>query len=111
MTKSNAAPILTLLTLPLLLTGCGGTKYSKAPVTPQPMNCAGNIPAQVTLFSPTEAKLTFEDKSYDLNRIETASGVKYGNSDISYWNKGIDAMIIRKDGSMTSCTYIPKSGL
>lgn len=111
MTKNTVAPILTLLTLPLLLSGCAGQKYSKAPVTPQPMNCAGNIPAQVTLFSPSEAKLTFEEKSYDLNRIETASGIKYGNSDISYWNKGIDAMIIRKDGSTTTCTYIPKTGL
>ncbi len=111
MTKNTAAPILTLLAFPLLLAACGGQKYSHAPVTPQPMNCAGNIPAQVTLYSPTEAKLTFEEKSYALSRIETASGVKYGNSDISYWNKGIDAMIIRKDGTMTSCTYIPKSGL
>lgn len=112
MKKHTRDPILLLALFPVLLTGgCGGAKYGHAPVTPQAMSCAGNVPAQVTLFSPAEAKLTFEDKSYDLNRIETASGVQYGNSDITYWNKGIDAMIIRKDGSMTTCTYIPKSGL
>lgn len=95
----------------LTLTACG-TAYKKSPVvTPQRMSCTGEVPAQITLYSPTEAKLTFEDKSYNLNRIETASGVKYGNRNISFWNKGIDALITREDGTMTSCTYIPKSGL
>ena len=95
----------------LAVAGCSTPKYGHAPVTPQVMSCAGNKPAAVTLFSPAEAKLKFEEKSYTLSRIETASGVQYGNSDITFWNKGIDAMIIRKDGSMTTCTYMPKSGL
>lgn len=96
----------------IFVSGCeSGNKYKRMPVTPQPMACSGNVPAHITLYSPTDAKLTFEEKSYDLNRIETASGVRYGNSDITYWNKGIDAMITRKDGTVTSCTYIPKSGL
>ena len=106
--RKLAAPILMLLAI----TACEGTGYKKSPVvTPQPMACNGNVPAQVTLYSPAEAKLTFEDKSYNLNRIETASGVKYGNSDITYWNKGIDAMITKRDGTISTCTYIPKSGL
>ena len=105
--KKTAAPILLLLALTACETG-----YKKSPVvTPQPMACNGNVPAHVTLYSPTEAKLTFEEKSYNLNRIETASGVKYGNSDITYWNKGIDAMITKRDGTISTCTYIPKSGL
>ncbi len=94
-----------------IIVSCTTTKHRKAPVTPQPMACTGNVPAQITLYSPTDAKLTFEEKTYALNRIETASGVKYGNDDITYWNKGIDAMITRKDGSVSTCTYIPKSGL
>jgi membrane-bound inhibitor of C-type lysozyme len=103
----TAAPILFLLALTACESG-----YKKSPVvTPQPMSCNGNVPAQVTLYSPTEAKLTFEEKSYNLNRIETASGVKYGNSDITYWNKGIDAMITKRDGTISTCTYVPKSGL
>ena len=113
MTKIRPEPVLLLALLAILmLGGCGGgRKYGHAPVTPQVMNCAGNHPAQVTLYSPAEAKLTFEEKSYALNRLETAAGVQYGNSDITFWNKGIDAMIIRKDGSMTTCTYMPKGGL
>jgi Membrane-bound lysozyme-inhibitor of c-type lysozyme len=101
-----------LLLLCLVLPACETSKYKRSPVvTPQPMACTGNVPAQLTLYSPDEAKLTYEEKSYILNRIETASGVKYGNSDITYWNKGIDAMITKRDGSISTCTYIPKSGL
>lgn len=89
-----------------------GSTYKKSPVvTPQPMSCTGEIPANITLYSPEEAKLVFEDKAYNLKRIETASGAKYGNSDISYWNKGINAMITKDDGTITTCTYIPRSGL
>lgn len=99
------------ITLCIIGSGCAGTKYRKAPVTPQPMACTGDVPAQITLYSPTNAKLTFEEKSYELNRIETASGVKYGNDDITYWNKGINAMITRKDGTVSTCTYIPRGGL
>ena len=105
-----------LYTLPVLLAalflpGCE-TGYKRSPVvTPQRMVCTGNVPAQVTLYSPQEATLNFDKKSYDLKRIETASGVKYGNSDVTFWNKGIDAMITRDDGSIITCTYIPKTGL
>lgn len=103
---------LSVLILPLLLCACESSGYKKSPVvTPQRMSCTGNHPAQITLYSPTDATLVFEEKSYALNRIETASGVKYGNSDINFWNKGIDALITRDDGTMTSCTYIPRNGL
>ena len=112
MKRHLAAPVLTLALLPLLLSGCGGTKYGRSPVvTAQQMSCAGNHPAQVTVYSPEEAKLTFEEKAYELNRVQTASGAQWANSDITFWNKGIDAMVIRKDGSMTTCTFMPKSGL
>lgn len=110
MTKTSA-PLLTLLGIMLFVTACE-TGYKKSPVvTPQRMSCSGSVPAQITLFSPEDARLNFEGKNYDLRRQQTASGVKYANSAISFWNKGIDAMITRGDGSMTTCTYIPKSGL
>lgn len=105
-----AEPFL-LLVLVGLLAGCG-TTYKRSPVvTPQKFACTGDKPAQITLYSPEEAVLTFEEKSYDLNRIQTGSGVKYGNRSISFWNKGIDALITRDDGSMVSCTVVPRSGL
>jgi membrane-bound inhibitor of C-type lysozyme len=104
--------VLLLFLIPLTLTACETSKYKKSPVvTPQPMSCTGEHPAQITLFSPEEAKLVFENKSYNLRRVETASGIKYENSNISYWNKGIDAMITRGDGTVTTCTYIPRNGL
>jgi membrane-bound inhibitor of C-type lysozyme len=97
------------LLITLALTACE-TPKKRMPVTPQPMSCSGNRPASITLYSPEEAKLTFEGKSHTLKRVITASGVKYGNNSISYWNKGIDALITEGD-KMTSCTYVPKSGL
>lgn len=96
----------------LLLAACAGTpKGRKMPVTPQKMSCANGSPAQITLLSPIEAKLIFEGQSYNLERATTASGVQYGNSKITYWNKGIEAMITRKGGAPTACTYIPQNGL
>jgi membrane-bound inhibitor of C-type lysozyme len=103
---------LALVTAILFLSGCGGGMYRKSPVvTPQPMACTDGKPAQITLFSPEEARLVFGEKSYNLRRVETASGVKYANSSISYWNKGIDAMITTGDGAVTTCTYVPRGGL
>jgi membrane-bound inhibitor of C-type lysozyme len=111
MKKIAANPFVLFVAIALMMGGCASQKYGHAPVTPRTLSCSGNVPAQVTLYSPSEAKLSFEDKSYQLNRIETASGVQYGNSDITFWNKGIDAMITRKDGSITTCTFMPKTGL
>jgi hypothetical protein len=101
--------LLIILLFPLSACQSGGNRSPV--VTPQKMTCVGNIPAQITLYSPEEAVLNFEEKNYDLNRIETASGVKYGNRSVTYWNKGIDALITRDDGTMTTCTYTPKQGL
>ena len=75
------------------------------------MTCGLDTPAQVTLYSPEIAVLVFEGKSYDLDRKESGSGIRYANRSIEFWNKGIDALITRKDGSVANCTYIPKTGL
>lgn len=91
--------------------GCEtGYKRSKV-VTPQRLSCTGEVPASMTLYANNDVALTFEDKTYDLKRVETANGVKYANSDISIWNRGVSALITRADGSMTSCTFLPKPGL
>lgn len=96
----------------LLLTACAGSsKVRKMPVTPQKMSCSNGTAAQITLLSPDHAKLTFEGQNYNLERTQTASGVQYGNSKITYWNKGIEAMITQKGGSATICSYIPQNGL
>lgn len=87
-----------------------GYKRSKV-VTPQRLSCTGEIPASLTLYANNDAALTFEEKTHDLERVETANGVKYANSDISIWNRGVSALITRADGSMTSCTFMPKPGL
>lgn len=111
MINIKSKTILFLFLLPLTLSACQSGMGRSPVVTPQKMVCAGDAPAQITLYSPQEAVLNFEEKSYDLNRMETASGVKYGSGDITYWNKGIDVLITRDDGTMTTCTYIPKQGL
>ena len=99
------------IALGLMLTACE-SGYKKSPVvTPQRMVCANGSPAQITFYSPQEARLVFEEKSYNLERIDSVSGIKYANSSISYWNKGIEAMIIRSDNSTTTCTCVPQKGL
>ncbi len=103
--------ILCLIPL-LLVTACSSTpKGRKMPVTPQKMSCSNGSMAQITLLSPDEAKLVFEEETYKLDRARTASGVQYGNSKITYWNKGIDAMITKKDGAVATCAYMPQNGL
>lgn len=92
------------------LDGCASAPKKRMPVTPQPMSCAGK-PASITLFSPEEARLVFEDKAYSLKRSSVASGILYSNSDLSYWNKGIEASVTRKGGVITTCTYVPRAGL
>lgn len=99
------------LVIVLALTACAAPRKRVPVVTPQPMMCSGDIPAQITLYSPDDARLVFGDKAYDLERVRTASGVKYENSAISFWNKGIDAMITPNGNTPLSCTYIPKNGL
>jgi len=112
---AKTRPVILLVTaLPaLMMAACSGTpKYRPAPVTPQAMLCDGHMPAQVTLFSPADARLVIDGKSYSLKRIESASGARYGNADISFWNKGgIDALVTRKDGTTSYCTLTPRSGL
>lgn len=94
------------------LTACETSKPRKRmPVTPQQMICNGGVHASITLFSPEEARLVFNEKPYRLKREVVASGVKYASSDISYWNKGISATIAAKDGTSTICEYVPKAGL
>lgn len=100
-----------ILVLVMMVGACETTPKKKMPVTPQPMSCSGGIPASITLYSPEEAKLSFDEKTYSLTRVSSTTGVKYSNGKVSYWNKGIDAMVTKEDGTMTTCTYIPKAGL
>lgn len=99
------------MTLLLALCACQSGGDRSPVVTPQKMICGLGSPAQITLYSPQIAVLVFEGKSYDLEREESSSGIRYANRSIEFWNKGIDALITRENGSVANCTYIPKSGL
>lgn len=99
------------LMIPLALTACETPRKRTPVVTPQPMSCEDGSQARITLYSPEDARLVFGGKAYDLDRVITASGVKYENRQISYWNKGIEAMITPKGLPTVICTYVPKSGL
>ena len=111
MNKKYSHKTTLVFTLALTLAACQSGSNRSPVVTPQKMTCAGDKPAQVILYSPEEAVLTFEEKAYELRREETISGAKYANRSISFWNKGIDALITRDDGTVTTCTFIPKQGL
>jgi len=95
----------------LILAACG-TSYKRSPVvTAQHLSCDGGIPAAITLYSPEDAMLSYNDQAYDLSRIETASGVKYGNDDIVFWNRGVTATIETGEGAEHTCSFVPKSGI
>jgi membrane-bound inhibitor of C-type lysozyme len=87
-----------------------GYKRTKV-VTPQRLSCTGDIPATLTLYANHDAALNFEGKSYNLERVESTSGVKYANKNINIQINGISAIITRKEGAMTHCMFMPKPGL
>ncbi|MFA5591867.1 MAG: MliC family protein [Micavibrio sp.] len=108
-----AKPVMALLVL-LTLAGCASsqTKKRRIPVTPQPMVCEDGSPAQITLFTPDEARLVFAGKAHALKRQKsTDGGIQYGNKQIIFWNKGIDAAITPSGAAPAHCTYVPRSGL
>ena len=113
MTLRSSAFLLIMLTiLGTGLTACETSKPRKRmPVTPQRMVCTGGVPASITLYSPEEARLAFHEKAYHVERESSETGIKYANREISYWNKGISAIITTKDGTESICEYIPKAGL
>lgn len=41
----------------------------------------------------TNIKFDFDGKSYDLPHVEAASGAKYANDEIEFWNKGEEVTI------------------
>lgn len=109
---SKAIIAISFIAIAVTLSACESTKKSKRmPVTPQQMICNDGINASITLYSPEEARLVFNETPHRVKRESVESGVRYANSDISYWNKGISATITMKDGSTSTCEYKPKAGL
>jgi uncharacterized membrane protein len=43
------------------------------------------------------------DRTVDLGRVPTASGARYSNGSVSYWNKG-DELVLEVDGRSVTCT-------
>ncbi len=101
--------IIACLLIALTLASCASQPKKRPVVTPRPLSC-NDQPAQITFYSPDEAKLTYAGKSYALERQVSASGAKYGNRTVTFWNKGIDATLTFGD-TVIPCTYVPKKGL
>lgn len=101
--------IAAFLLIALSLASCASPPKKRPVVTPRPLSC-NDQPAQITFYSPDEAKLTYAGKSYALERKPSADGAKYGNRTISFWNKGIDATLTFGD-RIIPCTYVPQKGL
>jgi membrane-bound inhibitor of C-type lysozyme len=109
---SKAIVGISLIALAVTLSACSTTtKRKRMPVTPQQMICNDGVHASITLYSPEEARLVYNEKSYRVQRENAAVGIKYGNGDISFSNKGISATIVMKDGTTSTCEYLPKAGL
>jgi len=106
-----ARPFILSLVCVGLTAGCAGGPTRSPVVTAQYLSCDGGTPAAITLYSPEEAKLSYQNKAYMLSRIETASGAKYGNRSITFWNKGVDALIETDDGGVSHCQFLPKPGI
>lgn len=81
--------------------------FKRSPVvTAQKLSCLSGDNASVTIYSPTDAALSFKGKTYEMKRIVSTLGAKYEGSGATYWNKGIDASIFL-GGTGYACSLRP----
>jgi len=55
-------------------------------------SCDGGIAVKVTLRE-NHARVTFKDKSYAMNQVESGSGVRYAQGHIVWWSKGPEGFL------------------
>lgn len=81
----------------LLLASCAGND-SVSPITVS-FFCANGTVLRAT-FDPDKDRmwLRVDDRDYDLPRLISASGARYGDERTIFWNKGREAMLERRDG-------------
>lgn len=88
--------------------GGGNSRYSRpAVITPQILDCGPAGLANIRVWSPAEAQLSFRGRRHDLTRDPNSSGAYYRNKNIEYANRGVFA-IIRQDKTNYRCDFRPR---
>jgi membrane-bound inhibitor of C-type lysozyme len=72
--------------------------------------CPGGTLLFATFFPDEDRmRLTVDGTDYDLPRLISASGARYGNAGVTFWNKGREALFQRLGGpSYAGCVAQPE---
>ena len=91
----------------LALAACaGGGEERKHAVT---FVCPGGTKLLATFYADDDRmRLRVNGQEYDLPRQISASGFRYGEGEVVFWNKGREALLQRADGpSYVGCVTAP----
>jgi membrane-bound inhibitor of C-type lysozyme len=79
------------------------------PERPVAFHCANGAILLATFYPDDDRmQLRVNDRDYDLPRLISASGARYGDERTIFWNKGREAMLQRADGpSYVGCLAAP----
>ena len=77
--------------------GCAGQEAAVAP--PVTFVCPDGAVLTARFPSDERVLLSVDGRDYELPRLISASGARYGDNDVIFWNKGRQALFERADGS------------
>lgn len=99
----RAASLAALLALAACAGGNGGQKHAVTFV------CPGGTELLATFYADDDRmRLRVNGQEYDLPRQISASGARYGEGQVVFWNKGREALLQRSDGpSYVGCVATP----
>ncbi|MGH8694673.1 MAG: MliC family protein [Burkholderiales bacterium] len=89
------------LTVGVQLIGCASSETRPETVY---YRCADGARFGVTTLDSSKVELSRSGNRFTLNQVEAASGVKYGSSRATFWNKGDEALIEASGKTYTGCT-------
>lgn len=100
--------IAALSCLTLLLSACipqgSPTPASPAADTSPPVRYACDDEVMISaIFRPDALDLTLPEGTVTLGAIPSASGARYGNGSVEFWDKGGEALLITADGQSRQC--------
>lgn len=72
--------------------------------------CPGGTPLLAAFFPDDDRmRLTVDGTDYDLPRLISASGARYGSAGVTFWNKGREALFQRHERlSYSGCVAQPE---
>ncbi|HYN38200.1 MAG TPA: MliC family protein [Rhodospirillales bacterium] len=99
-------PVAATLASLLFLAACAGD--TESPTTMSFLCHDGTVLNATFLAEDDQMLLRVNDRTYDLSRLISASGARYGEGQTMFWNKGREAMLQRSDGpSYFGCLQRP----